>query len=72
MSKERITYTSYDAQVWCTDCEWEYYGKNGIGLAAQHCDKYEHIIHCESIHGITFVPKSRKEEYEREKEESHD
>ena len=62
---KRHTYTAApDIEVHCRDCDWEYAGKNGVGLAAQHCDRYEHIVSFDSYGGGTFVPPSRKKEYD--------
>lgn len=52
----RLTYSGPpDIRVWCEDCAWTYEGKNGVGLAAQHCDRYGHTVHFDSEGGGTFT-----------------
>lgn len=42
--------------VTCDDCNWEAYGRNGLGIAAIHSDRYQHTVHVEIISGVTYTP----------------
>ncbi len=45
-----------EIHYFCADCGFEGYGRNGIGLAAQHCDNYGHTCHVEIESSLTFTP----------------
>ena len=42
------------ANAWCTNCKWEYEGKNAMGLAAIHHKKTEHFTMVELHYSQTF------------------
>ena len=50
-----------DASAWCTVCDWEYEGKNAMGLAAIHHKKKGHCTMVELYFSQVFgdPPKSR-------------
>lgn len=45
----------FDYTVSCEDCGWELSGKNGLGLAAQHHDKYGHTVHVQIVGSVTYA-----------------
>lgn len=45
--------------VHCVDCGWEYEGRNGMGLGAQHAGLYEHEVQVESSYAMIFNEKNR-------------
>lgn len=55
MDKNVILRGRNDYTVRCQDCGWEYNGINGVGLAAQHCDRHGHTVHVDSYGSITFT-----------------
>ena len=60
----RVTYSGLlDVQVECEGCGWEYAGKNGVGMGAQHFDRCGRgTVRCESASIVSFVS---VEEHER-------
>lgn len=52
----RHTYSGLLAvRAWCDNCGWASEARNAQGLAAQHCDKYEHSTHVESTLGVAYL-----------------
>lgn len=39
----------------CDGCGWQYEGKNGLGLAAQHHDRYGHSIHVDIYTVVSYL-----------------
>ena len=44
MKRKRNTESFWFYNVTCQDCGWETYGKNGLGIAAQHHDRTGHTV----------------------------
>ncbi len=51
----RNTWRWFDYSVFCQGCDWKYFGKNGLGLAAQHHDKYGHSVNVEVTGGVSYL-----------------
>jgi hypothetical protein len=51
----RHTWTFRDYNVKCRHCDWEYWGRNGLGLAAKHHDKYNHSVDVEVMGGVSYL-----------------
>ena len=50
-----------DCKVECNDCGYEYYGRNGLGVAANHAKHHGHYVFVEVSRCVVFKPKALKE-----------
>lgn len=61
MVAKRHTWRWFRYSVRCQECNWELLDtKNGLGLAAQHCDRYGHDVHVEVSGGVTYTQRDAK------------
>lgn len=57
---ERVTsYVNLGQFVYCAVCDWQKMDvKNGLGLAAQHCDRTGHKVRVECTSAVFFERKA--------------
>ncbi len=53
---ERVTYTGVTVRAWCDTCGKSWVTKNAQGVAAQHCDRYAHVVHVEIARSVSYYP----------------
>ena len=56
---KRETWTGLTVHAWCDDCEKKWFSKNAQGVAAQHCDRYGHVVHVEIARSVSYYPPGR-------------
>ena len=65
----RNTWRYFTYAVWCEDCEWHTFGKNGLGNAAQHHDRTGHTVRVDVEGQVTYCNDEENARREKEKAE---